>query len=127
MTPFEMLRRERARFVLGTDPMSQTNERVFETYVEEISPRKDGLEQGDRAEWDMERALFPAGVVAFLQATQPKLWEEMQALHGAGLESLLINALVKELDSRARCTSCATASSSTARLSGWPTSSPRTG
>ena len=46
----------------------------------------------------MERALFPARIFAFLQETQPKLWAEMQALHGTGLESLLINTLVKELD-----------------------------
>ena len=35
---------------------------------------------------------------AFLEATQPKLWSEMRALHAAGLEKLLIGALVKELD-----------------------------
>jgi catechol 2,3-dioxygenase-like lactoylglutathione lyase family enzyme len=33
-----------------------------------------------------------------LQETQPKLWGEMQALHGAGRESLLINTLIKELE-----------------------------
>ncbi len=78
--------------------MSQTTERVFETYVEEILREKAGWQHGDKAEWDKERALFPARVFQFLQATQPKLWNEMQALHGAGLESLLITGLVKELD-----------------------------
>jgi type I restriction enzyme R subunit len=78
--------------------MSQTTERAFETYVEEILHEKTGWKQGDRSDWDKERALFPKGVVAFLQATQPKLWDEMKALHGAGLESLLITALAKELD-----------------------------
>lgn len=78
--------------------MSQTNERAFETYVEEILREKAGWQQGDKSEWDKERALFPKEVLAFLQATQPKLWDEMKALHGAGLESLLITALAKELD-----------------------------
>jgi type I restriction enzyme, R subunit len=78
--------------------MSQTTEKVFETYVEEILHEKMDWKQGDRSEWDKERALFPKGVVAFLRATQPKLWEEMKALHGAGLESLLVIALAKELD-----------------------------
>src|SRR5947209_8790575 len=77
---------------------SQTTERVFETYVEEILQRKAGWQQGEKLEWDQERALFPARIVSFLQATQPKLWNEMQTLHGAGLEPLLINALAKELD-----------------------------
>ena len=77
---------------------TQTTERVFETYVEEILREKAGWRQGDRSEWDKERALFPTRVVSFLQATQEKLWNEMEVLHGAGLESLLINALAKELD-----------------------------
>jgi type I restriction enzyme R subunit len=55
---------------------------------------------GDVAEWDVERALFPDRICAFLQDTQPKLWDEMRKLQGAGLESLLINTLVKELDSK---------------------------
>src|SRR5437763_17200138 len=78
--------------------MTQTTEKVFETYVEEILSKEAGWQQGNESEWDKERALFPKGVVAFLQATQPKLWDEMEALHGAGLESLLITALAKELD-----------------------------
>ena len=78
--------------------MSQTSERAFETYVEEILHATAGWQQGDRAEWDKERALFPARVVAFLESTQRKLWSDMRALHGAGLESLAINALAKELD-----------------------------
>src|SRR5882724_8736682 len=77
---------------------SQTSEKVFETYVEEILHDKAGWQRGDKSEWDQARALFPSRIVSFLQTTQPKLWEEMKALHGAGLESLLINALAKELD-----------------------------
>jgi type I restriction enzyme, R subunit len=75
----------------------QTTERTFETYVEEILREKAGWQSGERSEWDKERALFPAQVMAFLQATQAKLWHEMLALHGIGLESLLINSLAKEL------------------------------
>ena len=82
--------------------MSQTTERVFETYVEEILHEKTGWKQGDRSEWDKERALFPKGVVAFLQATQSKLWEEMKALHGAELESLLVIALANSSAARGR-------------------------
>ncbi|MBU6402741.1 MAG: DEAD/DEAH box helicase family protein, partial [Verrucomicrobia bacterium] len=78
--------------------MSQTTERVFESYVEEILLTKGGWRSGTNAEWDKERALFPARIFAFLQDTQPALWKEMRDLHAAGLEALLLNALVKELD-----------------------------
>jgi len=77
---------------------AQTTERVFETYVEEILHEKAGWQQGDRSEWDKECAVFPARVFSFLQATQKKLWGEMSALHGTGLEPLLLTALAKELD-----------------------------
>jgi type I restriction enzyme, R subunit len=78
----------------------QTTERAFETYVEEILLTRGGWKSGSNAEWDKERALFPAQVFAFIQDTQPKLWAEMRALHAAGLEALLLNTLVKELDAK---------------------------
>lgn len=77
--------------------MSQTNEKAFESYVEIILHNQAGWQRGSTKDWDVERALFPAQVFAFLQETQPKLWTEMQVLHGNGLESLLLNTLVKEL------------------------------
>lgn len=61
--------------------MSQTNEKAFETYVEEILLTKGAWKSGSNAEWDKDRALFPAQVFAFIQDTQATLWAEMQALH----------------------------------------------
>ena len=78
----------------------QTTERAFESYVEEILLTRGGWKSGSNAEWDKERALFPAQVFAFIQETQEKLWGEMRALHAAGLEALLLTALVKELDAK---------------------------
>src|SRR5437867_1400230 len=78
--------------------MTQTKERAFETYVEEILHEKAGWEPGEKGEWNKERALLAKQVFAFLQATQSKLWDEMTTLHGSGLESLLVTALAKELD-----------------------------
>jgi type I restriction enzyme R subunit len=75
----------------------QTNERAFETHVEEVLASV-GWRSGTTAEWAPDVALFPARVFAFLEATQPKLWAEMRALQGAGLENLLLGALAKELD-----------------------------
>lgn len=76
----------------------QINERAFELHVEEVLLQRSGWKAGTNAKWDVERALFPETVCAFLEATQPKLWAEMRALHAAGLEKLIIGALVKELD-----------------------------
>lgn len=78
----------------------QTTERAFETYVEEILLTRGGWKSGSNAEWDKERALFPAQVFAFIADTQPKLWAEMQVLHAAGLEALMLTTLVKELDAK---------------------------
>ena len=41
-----------------------------------------------------------ARALAFIRDTQPELWAEMSALHGANLESTLIETLVKELDNK---------------------------
>ena len=42
---------------------AQTTERAFETYVEEILLTTGGWKPGSNAEWDKERALFPAQTV----------------------------------------------------------------
>lgn len=79
--------------------MAQTTEKAFESYVETILNRT-GWQSGQLADWEVERALFPGAVCEFLQATQAKLWGEMSKLHGKGLEALLVNTLVKELDAK---------------------------
>jgi type I restriction enzyme, R subunit len=75
----------------------QTSERAFESYVEAMLLDR-GWQAGTNAEWDVDLALFPAPVCRFLETTQPRLWAAMRALHAAGLEKLIIGALVKELD-----------------------------
>ena len=77
---------------------TQVNERAFEAHVEEVLLQQSGWTPGTNAEWDVERALFPQRVIAFLQSTQRNLWKEMFELHGAGFAPLLLNTLVKELD-----------------------------
>ena len=77
--------------------MSQTTEKAFETYLEQMLT-EGGWQPGTHAEWDKARALFPARVFAFIEATQPMLWAEMAAQHGSNLQPMLLDALVKELD-----------------------------
>ena len=60
--------------------MSQTTERAFETYVEEILLTRGGWKSGGNVEWDKGRALFPMQVFALIADTQPKLSAEMQPL-----------------------------------------------
>jgi len=44
--------------------------RAFETYVEATLLGSSGWQSCTNAKWDVERALFPARVCAFLEATQ---------------------------------------------------------
>lgn len=76
----------------------QTTERAFEFHVEDLLLKQGGWQSGTNAEWDKARALFPARVFAFIEATQSKLWAELSAQHGSNLQPMLLDALVKELD-----------------------------
>ncbi|MFZ5569976.1 MAG: type I restriction endonuclease subunit R [Thermodesulfobacteriota bacterium] len=78
--------------------MKPTSEQAFETYIEQTLLTRSGWVGESKAGWDVERALFPARICAFLRETQPRLWADMQGLHGAGLENLILNTLVKELN-----------------------------
>ena len=76
---------------------SQTNEAAFESTVKSML-LAGGWNEGDRSEWDAAQAIFPARVVAFLQATQPETWAAMAGLHGENLEARIVDTLAKELD-----------------------------
>ncbi len=52
------------------------------------------------AGYDVQRALIPSDVIAFVQATQPKPWAKLQAIHGAALEGIFLDALCKVMDQR---------------------------
>lgn len=56
--------------------------------------------EGDAATYDRPRALFPADVLAWVQATQPKLWEALTKNHGAGAAETLLTRLRAQLDQR---------------------------
>lgn len=48
--------------------------------------------------FDRERAIFPETVIAFIEATQPKQWEKLQALHGANTGERILHDLCKWMD-----------------------------
>jgi type I restriction enzyme R subunit len=76
--------------------MKQTNEKAFESYVEQILLAK-GWQAGSVKDWDKEKALFPIQITDFIAATQTEIWRAMRDQHGTNLESLIVSELVKEL------------------------------
>ena len=54
--------------------------------------------EGDAANYDRARALFPADVLAWVQATQPKAWEILTANHGAKAGETLLARLRDQLN-----------------------------
>src|SRR4051794_22677206 len=55
---------------------------------------------GDAQAYDRIRALFPADLIAWVQATQPKAWEALQKAHGPSAETVLLDRMRKSLDDR---------------------------
>ncbi|NML19150.1 type I restriction endonuclease subunit R [Azohydromonas caseinilytica] len=50
--------------------------------------------------FDRVRALDPVGVLGFIEATQPRLWQGLQAIHGLDAGTVVLDHLVKELDTK---------------------------
>jgi len=57
-------------------------------------------EKGDAEGFDRARALFPADVVAWAQASQPKAWDTLKKNHGAAAEPMLLDRIRKQMDER---------------------------
>lgn len=56
--------------------------------------------EGDAAGYDRARALFPADLIAWVQASQPQAWEALSKNHGAAAESTLLDRVRKQMDDR---------------------------
>ncbi|MFZ3037823.1 MAG: type I restriction endonuclease [Rugosibacter sp.] len=56
--------------------------------------------EGDATGYDRTRALFPADVLAWVQAAQPKAWETLTKNHGAKAGDTLLARLRDQLDQR---------------------------
>lgn len=55
---------------------------------------------GKPADYDAARALFPEDVIGWLDDTQPPAMDKLRAMHGAGTEAVILDRLVKQLDSK---------------------------
>lgn len=49
--------------------------------------------EGDAAGYDRARALFPADVLVWVQATQPNAWDTLTKNHGAKADDTLLTRL----------------------------------
>ena len=56
--------------------------------------------EGDHTGYDRARALFPADVTAWVQATQAQAWETLSKNNGAAAEAMLLDRIRKQLDDR---------------------------
>jgi type I restriction enzyme R subunit len=74
-------------------------EAAFETAIEHHLTTVGGYVKGDREAFDPVRALFPADVTAFIQATQPKEWAYLVNLHKDKAEETLLDDLCRALGS----------------------------
>jgi type I restriction enzyme R subunit len=54
----------------------------------------------DHTSYDRARALFPADVMAWVQATQPQAWETLTKNNGAAAQVVLLDRIRKQLDDR---------------------------
>lgn len=57
-------------------------------------------EPGSAALYDRKRALFAPDLVAWVQETQPKVWESLSRSHGSAAESALLDRVRKQIDDR---------------------------
>lgn len=55
---------------------------------------------GDAQSYDRARALFPADLIGWVQATQPTAWGVLQKSHGPAAEATLLDRVRKSLDDR---------------------------
>ena len=81
--------------------MTLHKEISFETEICQYLADHDWLHaEGDAAGYDRARALFPADVLAWVQAAQPKAWETLTKNHGAQANETLLTRLRDQLDQR---------------------------
>jgi type I restriction enzyme R subunit len=77
-------------------PSSVHTERAFETAIEDHLLAH-GWQRGEPQAFDRKRALFPAELLAFVQATQAKAWKAVHDYHGAQAADALLDDLVKAI------------------------------
>lgn len=58
----------------------------------------DGFARVDGSGVDRDRAIFPDEALSFIRATQGKVWEKLEALHGEQTGTRVLESLCKWMD-----------------------------
>lgn len=61
---------------------------------------KDCYQKGVSADYEPERALEPARVIAFIEKTQSKIWQTLKGIHGDDTEKVVLDDLCKTLETQ---------------------------
>jgi type I restriction enzyme R subunit len=77
--------------------MKRTSESAFETAIESVL-LADGYTRLDGRGFDRKRAIFTDEALAFIRATQSKVWEKLEALHGEQTGARVLESLCKWVD-----------------------------
>ena len=77
--------------------MKRTSEAAFETAIEVVL-LGEGYARIDAKSFDREQAIFPDETLAFIRATQTKVWEKLEALHGEQTGARVLESLCKWMD-----------------------------
>src|ERR1700733_14236778 len=80
--------------------MAKTKERHFEDAIEHHLVNAGGWTKGNAVDVDRQTAVVGKDLFAFIESTQPELWNDLRKHHKAGLESVVLDTLIKALDSR---------------------------
>lgn len=80
--------------------MSITTEHTFESALVQSLVEQGGYTEGDAQGYSPDLGLFKAGIIHFLQTSQPRKWAKISSIHGADAENRVIQRLYKELDLR---------------------------
>jgi type I restriction enzyme R subunit len=77
---------------------SAHTEAAFEAYIEQHLLEHGGYRTASPDDYDRKRALLPNELFSFIEATQPKVWQRLHAIHNDKLEEMLLDGLCKALD-----------------------------
>lgn len=80
--------------------MKKHTEDRFESAIEYQFIKNDCYIKGSSDDFDTERSLEPARVIAFIEKTQAKLWQSLKGIHGNDTEKVVLDDLYKTLETQ---------------------------
>lgn len=80
--------------------MKKHTEDRLEDAIEYQFIKNDCYQKGASEDFDTERALEPARVLAFIQETQDKQWQILKGIHGNDTEKVVLDDLCKTLETQ---------------------------